>query len=280
MATNHTDAFNAIMKSKQKPKAKPVFVKPTGLDPDHPLSESLSKCTVGDNCVFLPPISDGVLPDYAEIRKALINAGGKYNKNKFEFPNDPMPYLLRITGGEKVNIKKEFQFFPTPLSLAKRMVEFADIDADVHTILEPSAGQGAIVNAILEAHPEAVVHCFELMDINRTVLETIPNCVIIGEDFLKPEKNTDIWFDRIIANPPFAKNQDIDHIREMYKRLNSGGILVTIASRHWYNASGKKEKEFHEWLLDIEAEIDMLDQGLFKESGTTVPTILLTIHKQ
>lgn len=277
METKHTQAFNAIMKSYDVKPKKPIFVKPTGLNPEHKLSHSLSKCTVGDNCVFLPPISDGVLPDYADIRKALINAGGKYNRNRFEFPSDPMPYLLRITGGEKVNIKKEFQFFPTPAALAQRMVEMADIE-DGHLILEPSAGQGAIIKAILDEHPNVMVHAYELMDINRDVLSKIPECILLGDDFLAANDDAPC-FDRILANPPFAKNQDIDHIREMYHRLKPKGRLVTISSPHWKTASGKKETQFREWLDTLGAYIEEIDKGVFKESGTMISTVLITIYK-
>lgn len=278
----HTQAFNRIMSQHDKPKEKKIFMKPTGLNPDHALSESLQKCTVESNTLFLPPMSDGPLPDYKEIREALIKAGGKYNKNKFVFPSDVMPYLVRITAGEKVNIKKEFQFFGTPAALADRLVELADIELWHNgSILEPSAGQGAIIDAIFRAHPaEAMgkVHAFELMDINRSILEKNPRVILMGDDFLKFE-GFENHYARIIANPPFSKNQDIDHIRKMYEVLKPGGRIVTIASKHWQHASGKKEKAFKQWLDDIGAVVDEVPAGEFKESGTSLATCIIVIDK-
>lgn len=275
----HTEAFNKIMEqSAPDKKKKTPAMKPTTLNPDHKLSESLSKCTIQGNTLFLPPIVDGALPDYAEIRKALLNAGAKYQRNAFVFPSDALPYVERITGGEKVNIKKEFQFFATPEPLAKRLVEMADINNPDLLVLEPSAGQGAIVKELLRKEPGLIVHAYELMDINRSVLEKIKDCVLLGNDFLNAGSQATA-FDRIVANPPFNKNQDIDHIQEMYKRLKKGGRIVTIASIHWKNSNNKKEVNFRYWLDEVNAVIEEVPAGEFKSSGTNVPTCIILIDK-
>jgi len=79
--------------------------------------------------------------------------------------------------GEKVNLKKEFQFFGTPQKLAEELVMNADVQ-EHHSVLEPSAGQGAIINAIfkLTDRKEYIYYC-ELMDINRGILERINKAV-------------------------------------------------------------------------------------------------------
>lgn len=64
------------------------------------LIESLKKCKVEGNTLFLPPFNEGMLPNYKEVRQALLNAGAKYNKNKFVFSSDAKPFIDRLCGGQ------------------------------------------------------------------------------------------------------------------------------------------------------------------------------------
>lgn len=239
-----------------------------------PLAESLLQCKVEGNTLHLPT---SFLPNYQEVRTALLKAGAKYKRNTFVFPNDAQPYIDKLTSGETVNIKKEFQFFATPRELADRLVKLADIE-EKHLILEPSAGQGAIVEAVIRAQPESLVHCYELMDINRNVLAKNSDAIILGEDYLTATPPTQ--FDRIIANPPFSKNQDIDHIRKMYKDLRRGGRMVTVASLHWRFCDNKKEMQFREWLDQVGSRVIELPPGEFEESGTKIAACIIIITKE
>lgn len=239
--------------------------------------EVLQKCTVKGHVVYLPA---GQLERslYQDVAKALQLIGGKWKGGKvmgFEFKQDPTALLKQIANGEKRNLKKEFQFFATPDDLAREMVRYAEIkDSDI--VLEPSAGQGAIIKAIHSYHSGKVVNYFELMDLNRTILSDIPNTRYNGSDFLKC---VDQQYDKIIANPPFSKNQDIEHIRKMYEVLKPGGRIVTISSQHWKWTTGKKEKAFEKWLNELEADVNSYDAGTFSESGTKVATFLIIIDK-
>ena len=215
---------------------------------------------------------------YLEVSKQLNLIGGKWKGGKiqgFIFNEDPADLLAQIAAGEKRNIKKEYQFFATPDNLADDLVELAEIEY-THSVLEPSAGQGAIVNAIHREFPALDVFGYELMDINKTFLEKNDHFKLLGSDFLA---ECDTHFDRIIANPPFSKNQDINHIMKMYEHLNGGGRLVSIASRHWQFAGGNKEINFKKWLDDIGADIQNVDAGVFKKSGTNIATCIITINK-
>jgi predicted RNA methylase len=240
------------------------------------LIESILKCKVVGNIVYLPPIREGALPNYPQVKKAIENAGGKYKKNTFVFPSDAQPFIDRITGGESVNIKQEFQFFATPDQLADRLAELADVK-EGERILEPSAGQGAIVKAINRATGGELVYCYELMPQNQNVLKNITTVRLLGDDFLNHEGQEK--FDKVVANPPFTKNQDIDHIKKMYDVLRKGGRLVTIASPSWTFGSQKKQVEFREWLNEIGAHIEELPAGTFKESGTSIKAMLIVIDK-
>lgn len=246
--------------------------------------EILQNCTVEGNNVRLPA---GQLDRkiYLEVASALEKIGGAWKGGKvsaFEFKSDPSELLNQIAGGANVNLKKDFQYFPTPEPIADWLVELADIREE-DTVLEPSAGQGAIVKAINSVYPEKQVHCYELMPTNQEILREIPTVQFIGEDFLncKREGNLGIKFlyDRIVANPPFSKNQDIDHVRNMYDSLKYQGKMVSITSKHWMISDNKKETEFREWLNTVGAEIHEIEAGAFKSSGTVIETVALVITK-
>lgn len=104
------------------------------------LAESLLKCRVEGNIVYLPSMSEGPLENYQDVRKALLNAGATYKRNTFVFPDEAQPYIDRIVSGESVNIKKEFQFFPTPKDIAEMMISYLPPVAQNAKVLEPSAG--------------------------------------------------------------------------------------------------------------------------------------------
>lgn len=227
-------------------------------------------------------LPDGQLErnDYLEVKKALELIGGSWKGGKtqgFVFKEDPSDYLSQLCQGEKINLKKEFQFFGTPPALTDRLVELAELKLN-HHILEPSAGQGAIIKAIHRVFPEMVVDCYELMDLNRSFLEKLPNTYIIGSDFITEEKET--VYDCIIANPPFSKNQDIDHVYEMYRCAQNGGRIVSIMSNHWRQSSANKECEFQKFIAALNAQVIHIEEGAFKESGTNVSACIVVIDKQ
>lgn len=239
--------------------------------------EVLQACKVEGMTVFLPPVQlERSL--YQETAKHLEMIGGKWNRKAagFVFNEDPTVLLGQIAAGEKRNLKKEFQFYGTPDHLADRLVELAEIRNGM-MVLEPSAGQGAIIKAINRVVPQMLVRAFELMPVNRTILEQIDRCELIGDDFLKHQSN--IKFDRIIANPPFNKNQDIDHIYKMYLCCKGSGRIVTIASKHWQRSTNKKEVAFKNWLDEVNAEVIEISAGEFKESGTSIATCIIIIDK-
>lgn len=274
----HTLQLKAIIERNHKPKQKPI--KKTQLivkDMEkNNLNKDLSMCTVSANIIYLPNPKEYTMINYQDVRKALLNAGAKYKNNSFVFLNDAQQYIDRITEGEEVNIKKEFQFFATPSELAKDLVLYAELK-QYDTILEPSAGQGAIIKEINKVC-EVVPDCFELMDINRNILEKSGlKYNLIGFDFLEVPKSKN-WT-KIIANPPFTKNQDIDHVNKMYNCLSKDGRIVSIMSTSWVNGSQKKQIQFREFLESVNAEVIDIPPGTFKESGTMVGGKIVIIDK-
>ncbi len=222
-----------------------------------------------DNKLILP--MDIFFSNYDEVKRVLTVAGGKYSKGAFVFKSDAQTIQHRILSGETVNDKKKFQFFATPQELADRVYQKLNHTAGLKT-LEPSAGNAGLLNQI----PKEDVDCIELMDDNyEYLIEHGYN--VIGRDFTT--MNIVDTYDRIIANPPFTKNQDIKHIKMMYKALKDGGRLVSVASVHWEHASTSACVAFRKWLDNVGAEVEQVDSGAFKESGTNIKTCIITINK-
>lgn len=247
------------------------------------LKEDLRALTCVDNVATLPTKP---LNNYAELKNVLTKACGKYKRNTFVFPTPAKDVVNTLVGGKTINFKKEFQFFATPPELADLMCEQI-VGLESGNVLEPSAGHGALIEALrrVRDRDQMCIHAVELSDLNFKVLsdkygkewQGKPHVKLIKGDFLTVE--LDGKFDLVIANPPFTKNQDIDHIRKMYSLLEEDGQLITVASQSWVHGSHKKQVEFKEWLNEIGATWQEIDKGAFKSSGTNVSAVLITVHK-
>lgn len=241
---------------------------------DNQILNILDNCTV-DGCVVFLPSGQLDRKTYELVNKCLENIGGKWNRKMkgHVFSEDPAELFdnLIITG-ETVDLKKQFQYFPTPKELARKMVEMADIKpGDV--LLEPSAGQGAIVDHFPMENTKLLM---ELSPDNAKVL-TDKGYTVNVMDFL--QFNNQSVVDKIIMNPPFTLQQDISHILHAFDILKSGGILVSIASESPFFRENKKSVAFREFLEQNNAEITVNDDGAFKESGTMVKTRIVKITK-
>lgn len=236
----------------------------------NPVLSNIALMTVNGTRLELPKSTK--FDNYTQVKDALLKAGGKYKNNGFEFGKCAQEIYDRLLGGEKLNDKKKFQFFATPEHIVQKVQELAGVE-ETHTVLEPSAGHGALVEGI----DKSQVQCFELFEDNVAVLNE-KGYQVAQADFLSiPAQEI---YDRILANPPFTKNQDIDHIRHMYDFLAPGGKLVSIASKSWKMGSQKKQKEFNDWLVELNAHVTYLGSGEFKSSGTNIETCIITIEKK
>lgn len=213
------------------------------------------------------------LSHYAKIKKILQNAGGVYKRCAFVFKNDARSIQEQLCGGEDLNQRKHFQFFPTPSELAKKAVLATGLQPH-HTWLEPSAGQGALADEAMKISRNGTL--VELMPDNIKVLKEKGYSPIEG-DFLQLDVNQK--YDIIVANPPFSKRQDITHIRKMYDHLKPGGTMVSFASPSWQNGAIKAQAEFREWVNQLNAKVETIQSGAFKSAGTMIETVMITIKK-
>ena len=241
----------------------------------------LDQCRVEGNLLYLPDIQlERKL--YTSTNKILGLIGGKWNRGKkaHVFGIDNTADLLQqcIETGEVTDIYKELQFFETPAEVVALMLDHADLQ-DCDSILEPSAGKGAIALEILHRG-----HKVTACEIHEPFASELSEKMagVYNVDFLLWEpKEVKARFNKIVANPPFTRQQDIDHTNHMLNILPSGGKMVCIMSASVSFRTNRKTLDFIGRLeQDTEHyEFIELPEKSFKDSGTNVNTILLVADK-
>jgi 16S rRNA G1207 methylase RsmC len=85
-------------------------------------------------------------------------------------------------------------------------------------------------------------------------------------------------YDRVCMNPPFERQQDIDHVMHAWKFLKPNGRLVAIMASSVAFRENKKTVEFREFLA-ANGHLEHNPEGAFKESGTMVNTVTVVLYK-
>jgi predicted RNA methylase len=224
-------------------------------------------------------------PTYEELKKAIEASGGKWKKKigGFIFPAPERAQAFKSGGasGAVTNIKQAFQAFYTPSGLADRLVRYAEIfTSDNLSILEPSAGGGAIIDALQRNRTGHAITGIEIDPVSFSALskkygddETV-TVSLINADFLQFQPYP--AFDRVIMNPPFTKGADMAHCLHARKFLKPGGFITAITSRSWYVGTRKAQLDFQHKVTILEE----VDAGEFKESGTGVATLMIRIEAE
>jgi predicted RNA methylase len=163
------------------------------------------------------------------------------------------------------------QLFPTPPELAKRMASLADLGWH-DRVLEPSAGTGRLIHAIVDAEPTTRIYAVE---INRALCDALPSHLLAdGEafcaDFLACTVEQLGRFDKILMNPPFDHGADVEHINHALHFLERDSILVALC------ANGPRQEAELRPLADT---WEPLPDGTFANQGTNVRVVLLTVRR-
>lgn len=234
------------------------------------VADVLANSKIDGQALYLP---EGQLDRklYLAVNKVLMAIGGKWNRGKKTHVFDCYPgYKIEeiLLTGEYTDAQKEYGFFETPYDLMWKLVDIANIQPS-ETVLEPSAGRGAMVANIDDC---SRIDCVELnFDNNKYLKEQGFN--VVGEDFLKFNKKYDV----IIANPPFRFQQDIIHITHMIELANR--CVVSVASQSVIWRTNKKSVEFRELVAKFGGTIKSLPEKSFASSGTNVNTCVVYVPK-
>lgn len=205
---------------------------------------------------------------YQRVAKTIELLGGKWNRKAGAhlFDEDVSELLAdALMTGTVVDIKKTYQVFPTPRDLADELVALASVRA-TDTVLEPSAGTGRIVESIRRA--KATVLACEIQTRHHDVLAQM--ATVVGTDFMDvPVQDGRVT--KVVANPPFARGQDVAHVRRMAQWLEAkGGMLVSVMSPAWTFRQTAAHVQFRAWAEKVGAQWVELPADTFAESGTGV----------
>lgn len=221
---------------------------------------------------------------YTRVNKVLEACGGKWSRGDkaHVFREDARPLLdAAIVMGE-VTTSSDIGFFPTPPELAQRLVQMAGVEP-VDCVLEPSAGTGALVDAVVAAG--GVVHVIERDPaMRRGLVEkySLQAHVMVYEsasklalDFLTYDVGDRKW-DRVVMNPPFCKvgaGDHLDHVAHAMRQLRPGGTLAAILPSGVVFREDRRHREFREFVVEHHGVITGLPPMSFKGSGTGVNTV-------
>lgn len=216
---------------------------------------------------------------YMRVAKALEVLGGKWNRKAkgFLFDGDPTDrFDAMIQAGEVVDPKKFYQFFETPRSLVDEMLVLACVQPG-DRVLEPSAGKGAIAEKVRALG--ALVVCAEL---NPDMLDYLveSDFPVMAGDFMQMDAGKADPYDKVVMNPPFTRQLDIDHVMRAFDFLKPGGVLVAIMSEGPFFRTNKKAEAFRAWMQAHDGTAKSLPEGTFKSSGTGVNTRIVKIVKE
>lgn len=224
--------------------------------------------------------------DYMRLNEALEALGGKWSRKHkahvFDGKDARAVVSAALVVGE-VATAKDLGFFATPFPLAAQLIDLADVQPG-DRVLEPSAGDGAIVRVLLSVVDVQVVaveidpgRAAQLARLATTDQERSRLTHVEG-DFLSHRLRH--GFDRVVMNPPFTKDGlEMEHVQCAYNLLFSGGRLVSVLPSGITSREDKKRTAFRAWVKDLGGTFEDLPAASFRESGTTVNTCVLVVDK-
>ena len=231
---------------------------------------------------------------YQRVAKALKAMGGKWSKSDQAtlFDADPRDQVEGLIETGTIEVIKD-GFFETPVPIILKLIKMLDLTKEewrTKEILEPSAGNGAIIKHLLHKYmtttdgnldipPKGHI---EAVEINSNRIHQLrdkwSSLVTYNLDFLKFEPLE--RYDVIIMNPPFEQQQDIDHVTHAFNNcLKVGGKLASVMADGAFFRMNRKAKDFRYLLEKNYGYSRPNPEGSFKTSGTGVNTRCIVMEK-
>lgn len=224
---------------------------------------------------------------YVKVNEVLEALGGTWNRKakRHIFDETIADRIERTLVAGEVTTEADEGFFPTPDALATRLAEFVVPDAErekEHFVLEPSAGTGALVRALLARGPKVQVVGVEynlqrLLKMQLSIAN--PNFTLAKEpDFMK------FWSELpltgICANPPFCKvgaGDHVDHLGKMLDLLPQTARLACVMPASLRFRNDRRYVAIRDRIAGRGGRIEDLPALSFQSSGTNVNTCLVFI---
>lgn len=174
----------------------------------------------------------------------------------------------------------EKDFYPTPRSLADKML--AEVKwTEIATVLEPSAGKGDLVDAVVDAAKGSYrdnldIDCVEIDEHLQHILRG-KGYRVVYDDFLS--FTTFKRYDLIIMNPPFSEaDKHLMKAIEMQKR--GGSIICILNAETLRNPHTKLRRDLVSVLEKYNADIQYLENefaGAERETNVEIAVVKLYI---
>lgn len=226
---------------------------------------------------------------YAAFKLAIQQLGGAWQTASqsfvFQAAGQCQAFIDLCASGRFVDTKKAAQAFYTPATVADRVVAMARIGRGM-SVLEPSVGGGALVDALLRVHGAGYVGRLDCVERDaaayagardRYDAQDFGRLSVVNADFLT--WGYDGAYDRVIMNPPFHRGLALAHVTRAFGMLVDGGVLVSVVPG--------AVAESATWSDRVAAAVtglrSVVNHGLpdeaFKSSGTTVATMITVLTK-
>lgn len=160
--------------------------------------------------------------------------------------------------------QRRYQSYYTPDDIAAELVELAGVHRGM-VCLEPSAGDGAIVRAVVEAG--GIVTAVEADPV--AYAEISAHCDARAGDFLSVDSGPGGLgtFDRVVMNPPFSRDQDTRHVCHAFTFLKPGGKLVAIVGSYALNGRTEDRRRLQDLIRAHGRLVRELPPGTFENNA-------------
>lgn len=236
-----------------------------------------------DNLMVMRPTDEMTDATYDKLKQYMEGMGGHWRERVRGF----VFYTQNLKRNSFQNWKESNQFFPTPEHVANRVYQLSGLSnwSLLHDgrpiVLEPSAGTGSLLHEI----PSDINCKFYIVEPeihNAKQLEDegydVNRCTF--EKFYSSAVKTNTRFTHVLMNPPFSQSRDIKHTLMAYDLLEPDGRLVSIISENAMYYANEYSNKFRQWINDTNAIIEPISSTAFKESGTTVDTVIIVVNKK
>jgi predicted RNA methylase len=208
------------------------------------------------------------------VSKVLARAGGTWDSKAqaHVFPRDPEPLIqAAIATGQVTNRTPTYPALYTPQALAETLVRVHMAIRPGDSVLEPSAGHGALALAAAQYTSRHQVLCYE---INPKAVDVLKGhgFPTMYQDFLTT--TTRRRFDHILMHPPCTEGQDIEHVLYALNFLKRGGRLFAITSAMAGVSTTRAQLYFRATMQALGAERFPLPADAFAATGMRVQTAL------
>jgi hypothetical protein len=225
--------------------------------------------------------------DYVAVNQVLTALGGQWSRRDHAhvFPDDPSAQVAAVVSGAAMPppARTAEGYVPTPLEVAEEVVRehtrLADLDAP--RVLEPSAGDGALVDAIRVTAPDATVVAVEPNADRAADLGTWPGVTLVPSTFEEYAAQTTDRFDAVVMNPPFSVPGHptiwIDHVRLAWRLLDPGGRLTAIVPNGYTFRNDRRHTAIRELIEHAGGQHAALTEEAFGRRG--IRTVVVWVDK-